>query len=546
MCSSDLAGPTTEVEPNGDRSSASELPINGAIRGALSPMGEGAAPDEDWFVLSLDGPSSQQVRIQLSAEDDTDFVLHWMPPTDQPPPAPKRKRRQKKRKQRGPMTLATVDNAGDGGVEVLAPTVLPPGRHYLRVTQAKKRRKKRRKKRTVERPATAFERPYRLTSTVVDPDGRLEQEPNNTRESAGVLRPGEPREGYLGWHKDSDWYKLELDSIEPGSSIRVDVSGVPEVKTRLWMVTRRGKGLVKVPEGSVPWDSGRPVTIRDVAVHEKKGPYFVEVRTMRSANPHERYTLTAVVEPPQEGRELEPNWRPANATPIGDAASVEGVIGHPTDWDTYRIDALDPMVATVTVSGLEGVDLRLELIDSNHKVVSEINEGGLGATETIPLIPVGPQPTYVRVSSRDYTFDVDKAYRVEVTMTEAGDRELEPNDSFKEASRVTLEKDRPYSGLIHPRGDLDYFVIQVRPPDDEEQETRTLSVRLKAPEDVSMTVLLYDGDRALITRKAGISGGETRSITHAFSPGRYYVAVRADTPHAANSESGYQITLIEQ
>jgi len=537
LATTSAAGPQHETEPNGDRASASVLPINGAIRGALTRPEEGVegepprGPDHDWFALTLPEGSAQQVRIQLSPEDDTDFVLRWMPQT------PVRK----KRKRRKGGELAVVDNAGAGGVEVLPPMVLAPGTHYFKVSKAKKRRKRRR--RGDAAPPEPFERPYRLSSTVVDPDPRIEQEPNLDRESASVLRPGEAREGYLGWYQDTDWYKLDLADVGPDSIVRIDLTGLPEVKSRLWLTDKRGKSMVKAPEGKVPWDAGLPVTIRDVGIEPKRLPYYVQVRATKGANPHERYSISATVETNDGGREREPNWRPQNATVLTGEQPLEGFIGHPTDWDTYRLDAKEPMVATVVVTGVPGVDLRLEHIDSNHKIVARINEAPAGAPETLPLVAIGPGSAWVRITSKDHTFNVDKSYRIEATLTDARGQELEPNDGFASARRVMLEPGQPVTGLIHPRGDVDYYTLEVSAPTLDER--RTLNVGLSGIEGMSLSLQLYDSEQALITRKTGIGGGDSRSITHGFTPGRYYVVVRADGSDAADAEGRYTLEVTE-
>ncbi|MFT5435247.1 MAG: hypothetical protein ACI9OJ_005964 [Myxococcota bacterium] len=526
-------GPVMEVEPNSDRMTATALPINGAIRGSLTRPEAGGAKDQDWFVLNLPAGNSQQVRLQLSPEDDSDYVLSWMPEVE---PA-KSKRRKRKRKS---TALGRVDNAGKGGVEVLPPMVLAPGRHFFRVSVAKKRKKRRRRGPKAEIP---FERPYRLSSTVVEPDPRVEQEPNQTRDTASVLRTAEPREGYLGWSQDSDWYRLDLGDAPEGSFLRVDVTGVPDVKSRLWLTDKSGKSLVKAPEPKVHWSAGRAVTIRDISIKADRQPYYVEVRATRSASPHERYTIKATVDESSDSREREPNWRPQNSTPLTVETPMDGFMAHPTDWDTFRLDAQDPMVATVVVTGVEGVDLRLEHIDSSHKSVVKVNEGGVGAPETLPLVGVGPQPSYVRVTSKDHTFNVDTPYRISVTMVDARGQELEPNDRVEDAGRVTLRIGEPIKALVHPRGDLDYFALDASSMSPGDKRVYKLS--LTGVDGMTLAMHIYDRDKALITRKTSIGGGETKTITHGFSPGRYFVSVRADAPDSASADEKYTLELSE-
>ncbi|MFT7624323.1 MAG: hypothetical protein ACI9WU_003510, partial [Myxococcota bacterium] len=56
---------------------------------------------------------------------------------------------------------------------------------------------------------------------------------------------------------------------------------------------------------------------------------------------------------------------------------------------------------------------------------------------------------------------------------------------------------------------------------------------------------LYDADEALITRKAGIRGGQTRTITHGFAPGRYTVRIKEESGRSANGTQPYSVELAE-
>lgn len=516
-------GPTIEREPNDSRATATLLPINGGLRASLSK--EDGSADVDWYVLTLDGTTSQQARIQLSPEDNSDYALEWMPA--EPPARPPRDNPEGR--------LAAVNNGKAGGVEVLPPTVLPPGRHYFRVVLAPRRRG--------QRQTDLPERPYRLTTTIVDPESSLEQEPNDTIEEAGILRPNEPREGYLGWHKDADWFRLDLGELSPNAILRVDVTAIAGVKTRLWMVDKQRKGLVKVPEARLAWAVGRPVTIRDVGIVTANAPYYVEVRTMRSANPHERYSIRLQAEEPETAHEREPNWRISDASVLTTESPVDGYLGHPTDWDMFRIDASEAMMATVVITGVPGVDVQMELIDGSRKVVGTVNEAPAGAPETYPLIPVGPQPAFLRVSSKDQAFNVEQGYRMALTLAEAGNREIEPNDDFAGGGRVVLPLDTPFKGFLHPRGDVDHFALDVTA--DTPDESRILTVRLTGVEGLTLALYLYDSDHALITKKGGIGAGDTRTITHGFTPGRYIIRVRDESGQAANGNDAYLLEVTE-
>ena len=513
-------GPLREVEPNENRAQATPLPINGGLVGRL-----GSDSPEDWFVIELKGAESRQLRLQLGPEEGGDLALEWMATE----PGSK-----------GDAPLAVIDGARENGSEVLPPTVLPPGRHYFRVVAGRPPRSKRGKRRPLPQPA---ERPYRLTTTVVDPEVGLEIEPNDTHAAAGILRPGEKRSGYLGWNKDTDWYRLDLSGAPPEGRLRVDLSPIPGVKARLRLLDRRRKPLVTVPEAKVPWNPGLSATVRDLGLDGTSPPLYVEVRALRGANPHDRYEISAQVEVPQSDREKEPNWRPADSAPLLPDHPVDGFIGHPTDWDVFRIDSETPRVATVVVSGVAGVDLELEHIDSARKVVSTVNELGEGGQETLSAIQVGPQPAFVRVRSRSFGYNVERGYRIAVTLSDGGDQEVEPNNALADAGKVHLPIGKPFTGHIHPRGDIDHFALDVTTPTTD--ETRILTVRLTGVEGLRLGLFLFDADGALIAKKTGGPAGGIRTLTHGFEAGRYVIRVVEETGQAANATLPYTLEISE-
>jgi len=528
-----------DVDGNTRRGSAATLPVNGGIRGRLIPgPGTAGIPTTPvrWAVLEIPGKTPLRAELQLFPEDRADLVLQWMAPAEDA-----------LRANNASEQLAEINNGGPGEVEVLPPTVLKPGKHYFRVRVASGKKTPKGKKATGPSPTSSH--PYLLTATVIDPEGGLEEEPNNRHSQAGILKAGDARTGYIGWRGDKDWYELSLEQATGDSIVRVDISGVDNLKLGLRVVdkTRRAdagrRGIVVVPENRVPWRTGRGVTVRDVAIDPKRLPYYAVAEALRSGpgNGRENYRIQMQVSTPTTPHEREPNWRPSNAMPLLPDQPVDGYIGHPTDWDVFRLDATERMIATVVVSGVPDVDVQLEHLDHAGTVLKTQNGAGVGGTERFMLLPVGPQPAFVRVSSRDYGFNVDAGYGISVSMEDASDREIEPNDEFHQAGRVMLPPGKPYKATIHPRGDSDYFAFKVTAPALE--DARLMSIRIKGVEGMRLTAELLDSDQTLIARKAGIRPGNERPIKHEFTPGRYVLRVREDTGQVGNGETPYTVQI---
>ena len=527
-----------DVDGNTSRAKSATLPINGGIRGRLATAAGQSTAGAQWAVLKIPGKAALRAEVHLYPEDNSDLILQWMVSDDDVLAASK-----------DDAVTAGINNGGPGEVEVLPPTVLSPGRHFFRIVMASPKRKRPAGQANTGQPQMAH--PYLLTATVIDPDPGLEQEPNNDRRRAGMLRPNEPRTGYIGWSQDSDWYELSLENIPNDHLIRVDVSGIPTLQLGLRVLNksqrdRAGRrGLVVVPENRVPWSKGLNMTVRDIAIEPDQLPYYAVVEPLRkgSGNARESYRIVLQTRAPTTPHEREPNWRPSNANPLIAEQPVDGFLGHPTDWDVYRIDAESPMVATLVVSGVPGVDLQLEHVDVGGGVLKTVNDAPVNGSERMTLLPVGPKAAYVRVSSKAYGYNVDFGYGISVALEDARDREIEPNDDFAAARRVVLTTGTKFKGHIHPRGDSDHFSFTVTAPTPD--ELRLMAIQITGIEGLRLSVDLFESDETPITRKGDIGADNRRQIKHEFTPGRYIIRVREETGQIGNDTATYTIKVID-
>jgi hypothetical protein len=92
--------------------------------------------------------------------------------------------------------------------------------------------------------------------------------------------------------------------------------------------------------------------------------------------------------------EIEPNDAADVATPLALGTSVRGKIENKSeaepDVDRYRIDIDKPGVLAVTVSGVEGQDLILEIEDGGGTVVAKSDRPGARVKEGVPNLGVTP------------------------------------------------------------------------------------------------------------------------------------------------------------
>ena len=186
----------------------------------------------------------------------------------------------------------------------------------------------------------------------------------------------------------------------------------------------------------------------------------------RSVNPTRR--RSRCTQSQREGaHEIEPNWRLSHATALKAELPVAGHIGHPTDWDVFRIDSQETKTATVTVTGVPDVDLQIELITDRRTATTLVNENGVGQKESLAAFPVGPLPVYVRVSSKGHSFNTGEQYQISLELSIAGSREFEPNNSYETATSMSATPAKTIHGFINPQKDVDFYSFTVTGKDEE-------------------------------------------------------------------------------
>ncbi len=89
--------------------------------------------------------------------------------------------------------------------------------------------------------------------------------------------------------------------------------------------------------------------------------------------------------------EIEPNDGVDTATPLALGGTVRGRIEPAEgDVDHYRIDVATPGALAVMVSGADGVDLTLEIVDASGETVARSDRGGARVVEGVPNLGVVP------------------------------------------------------------------------------------------------------------------------------------------------------------
>jgi hypothetical protein len=163
---------------------------------------------------------------------------------------------------------------------------------------------------------------------------------------------------------------------------------------------------------------------------------------------------------PLQLTEQEPNDRPEQALDLGRDATVSASLGadpSKPDEDWYRLAPTSPRVADVSVSGIPGGDVLLEVYDGPGIRSASINSAGEGKPERFPNLHVEHE-RWVRVASARK--GTGGAYTLEVRYHTAEDGvEREPNDRAVDASPLRLGQ--AVAGFLGHAGDEDWYRLEL-------------------------------------------------------------------------------------
>jgi len=243
--------------------------------------------------------------------------------------------------------------------------------------------------------------------------------------------------------------------------------------------------------------------------------------------------------------EQEPNDAAAQALVISSHVIAQGFIGAPKDQDWYKltIPADSQAIVRAELSGVPGINLKMELFDANNDKLIEVDKEKEGFGETISNYGLTPGDYFLRVrelwmDSKERKFNDTTAYQLRIQLMPARPEfEFEPNNRAIKANM--LKADQPVSGYISPYQDVDWYKI-VLPPD----QNRFLSLQLTGVDNVDLEMAIYDPIEAeLMVRNANGKGeGETIFNLGVQPELEYYsIAIKAGK-WQCNEDSSYHLT----
>jgi hypothetical protein len=254
--------------------------------------------------------------------------------------------------------------------------------------------------------------------------------------------------------------------------------------------------------------------------------------------------------------EVEPNDGDDVATVLPLGATAHGKIDPDTDVDHYRIDVTQAGALSVMASGLEALDVVLELEDAGGNVIARSDRGGPRIREGVPNLGVTPgrytavvqakkpaapkkKPAKKAVPEPPRPFGGPYELTAAMVVPAAG-AEREPDDDRGEANDLIAGDTG--TGYIGWTGDADVWKVSVEAL----SAKNALDVELSAVEGVALSVEIADGVGQPLTTRKGPRGAPlvVRGFQPAVPQGAppfHYLTVRADR---SNPETAYQIRAI--
>jgi len=248
---------------------------------------------------------------------------------------------------------------------------------------------------------------YRLAVRLAPFDNGAEIEPNGDAPHATELALGGEAVGYLGWHRDQDWYRVSTVGIAEGSVLSADLDPIVEVSATLQLIGTDGH---KVSEAR--GRKGERVTLRNLRLAPGDGPVWLVVRAEIGWSGAARYNLRPRAELAKAGTEAEPNDDVAHAQPIEDGTAL-GYLPR-GDIDVYRYSTPGMALLDVEVTPPARATVQVEVLREDGSLLARAESDRHGPAH-LGGTPIPGGPIFVRVTPRKGSGNADEPYRLAIS-----------------------------------------------------------------------------------------------------------------------------------
>ena len=288
----------------------------------------------------------------------------------------------------------------------------------------------------------AVAEPYTLTVLGAPPAAGHELEPNGRAIDANELTAGKPMQGTLASGDDEDWYRLQIAAPQPGQFLRIEVSGVAELRPELEVRALSDGALLATVRAA---GAGEAIFVRDLALG------------LGDAKPD--------AGPPGPGN-ARPDAGLTDAGPSG-LGDAKPDAGSAQDAGAQVGAAAEPLDGRADAGALAGAAPGPATSSSAAPAPSAV-------ASPLPSAPPPPPAGYYLVLKSGFLPAAGKARpvrghnsRVPYTLLaslESGpaDLEREPNDDPAHASDLSVRGTA--TGFLAPAGDVDWYRVHAEVP----------------------------------------------------------------------------------
>ncbi len=321
------------------------------------------------------------------------------------------------------------------------------------------------------------------------PPALAEREPNDDPDHAqlvadtaridGDLHPVQPAS-----RPDEDWYRVQPPSPR---DLRAELESPAGARLALEVYDRDRDKLLGLPAGP------------DLVLPSFRVKDTVYLRVSSPAGAPGPYTLALRLSAPDPDGEVEPNDRPADATPLSADHPLHATLGTPGDLDWYRVDlagaaAGDAAIPAggaaigdagpapdagparagapsgpsnllrLSISAVPGLRLEVHLFDQAEQPLGDASArpGEPIAIRDLALFP-GVRAVYlvVKAGRGPRRAAPDAPYTIAARVEPAPpDFEIEPNDALAAATPISAVR----RGYLSPAGDVDDYLVHLPAP----------------------------------------------------------------------------------
>lgn len=244
--------------------------------------------------------------------------------------------------------------------------------------------------------------PY-IINFIPNIDGSVnEVEPNNDKESAIPIRPGEEKKGFIIPKGDMDFYKIVFDDDKSYDfTINAKVFSPMDIN---FTVYNEKTGQSKYIN-NYSWSGMETLPY----LNSKKGEYYIKISgniKPDEVNRNPLYSLT--IEKNESGAlekdtyfEQEDNDEIGYSTELLADSTAIGTFYPENDMDYYKFELTGAAISVdISLSRIRGIDPIIEIYDNNLKIIKKVDEGKIDQGEKGILNNLQRGKYYIRLFSK--------------------------------------------------------------------------------------------------------------------------------------------------